>query len=75
MKRYKTYVFRDQDPAVGNVLEELNGYKPREINQISGLSASTIRNWRSKKTKRPQHTTLAAALGAVGKEFRIVDKK
>lgn len=75
MKPYKTYFHRGQDPMVDRVLTALNGYTFSEVSKLSGISSSTPRNWKRRKTMRPQHTTLAAALGAVGKEFAIVNKK
>ena len=45
-----------------------------EINKASNVSRATLYNWKKRKTKRPQHCTLAAVAGACGKAFALVDK-
>ncbi len=77
MKLYASYMHRDQDPAVGMVLDALDGSGRAEKEVAGGkqqVSRSTLRNWRTKKTKRPQHCTLAAVAGEVGKVFTLRDK-
>jgi len=73
LKRYKTYMFKDQDPVVSDVLAVL-GDDFAGASEKSGVSRSSFRNWKRKKTKRPQHATMAAALGAEGYVFKIVRK-
>lgn len=69
---YPTYVFRDQDPAVDYVrtaIKENPEMSKAEASDKARLSRSTVDNWISRKTKRPQHATLAAFLGAYGLAF------
>lgn len=46
-----------------------------EVAKLTGLSKSTLVNWKKKKTKRPQAATLSAAGGLKGKQLAWVDKK
>lgn len=74
-KRYKTYPFYDQDPLVGVTLALLEDRKFAQVAKDTGLSRTTLGNWKTKKTKRPQAATLSAAGGLVGKELVWSDKK
>lgn len=74
LKKYKTYVFKDQDPMVQDVLTMMDGHTYTEISARSGLSRTTLSNWKRKRTQRPQFCTMAAALGVVGMEFKIGKK-
>lgn len=65
-KTYKTYFFRKQDPVVKRVLGALEGEKAGTIGQKTGVSPTTITNWRKERVMRPQFATIAASLGAVG---------
>lgn len=69
--RYKAYSFQEYDPAIREVLTALNGQKATMVEQAGGPKAATIRAWRKRKTRRPQHCTLAAALGSQGLVFTI----
>lgn len=65
---YRTLRWGDRDQsvdAVQTVLEDehLNAHRAHEI---SGVSASTITNWMTGKTRRPQNITLAALTSALG---------
>jgi hypothetical protein len=74
MKLYKSYMFRDKDPAI----DELRTVVQREIGaKISykalkrievegGPVVTTTSNWFFGKTKRPQNATLEAAGRALG---------
>lgn len=75
MKKYQTYMFKDQDPMVEKVLRAVDGNSFSAISRGSGVSSSTPANWKRKKTKRPQHATMAAVLGYAGLEFKIGKKE
>lgn len=77
LKPYEIYWFEGQDPVVEKVLDAVDkvGVKPKALSTDSGVAASTLGNWRSKKTKRPQFATLNATLMAIDKEFAIVNRK
>ena len=64
---YKTYNYK-YDPAIEQVLELLedNSMKFSQASDASGVAASTIRNWSTGKTRRPQNTTIEAVGRAAG---------
>lgn len=71
VKVYPSYRHTGQDPIIG-VMRQLradSAMKDVEIKKRSGLSDATAKNWFSGKTRRPQHTTLAAFAGALGMRF------
>lgn len=70
-KIYKAYRFTQRDPAIDLVLRAIGSTPNSQIEKAGGPRAGTIANWRNHKTRRPQHCTLAAALGAKGKHFVI----
>lgn len=72
LKKYKTYMFKEFDPAIGEVLQVIGATKFGVVAGDAGMSSSTLRNWKNKKTRRPQHATLAAAAGAKGYQFKLV---
>lgn len=73
-KPYKSYVFRTQDPVVKKVLEAINenGATFKLVHERSGVSQSTLSNWKRKKTMRPMFATVTAAARAVGHDFKLV---
>lgn len=74
-KKYKTYSFQGQDPMVVKVLSLVDGLTYASISRDSGISTTTLSNWKHRRTKRPQHCTMAATLGAAGYEFTIAKRK
>jgi transcriptional regulator with XRE-family HTH domain len=77
VKFYTSYRFTGQDPIVETVLRLRTKISNRSAYQIAkqaNINPATIKNWENKKTRRPQHATLAAYVGALGKKFRLVDK-
>lgn len=54
------------DPALAEVLDKIHGIGGTLIERRSGVSSSTIRNWRNGKVRRPQNVTLEYALRAAG---------
>jgi transcriptional regulator with XRE-family HTH domain len=71
-KLYKTYRFKNQDPALAELLNHVaeSGMTKAAIERISGVTTQTLRNWEHKKTLRAQHPTMAAVYGAIGMELR-----
>jgi transcriptional regulator with XRE-family HTH domain len=55
-----------EDPSLRDVLRAIAKMTARRIETSSGVCASTIRNWRSGKTRSPQNKTLEFALRAAG---------
>lgn len=77
---YAAYFFREHDPKMDAVdrLYELAGVigqngKPRfaQIAEESGVSETTIRNWRKRKTKRPTNAAQEAVIRGLGGESTI----
>jgi hypothetical protein len=74
LKIYKAYPFRVYDPAIVRVLSAIDGTSFAQIDRDGGPAPGTLTSWKKKKTRRPQHCTLEAALRAAGKRFGdIVD--
>ena len=78
---YKSYAFKDHDPILDQIdrLYELSsnayGTGPMSMAQVenkSGVTASTLRNWRDRKTRRPQFATVKAVAKALGADLAIV---
>jgi transcriptional regulator with XRE-family HTH domain len=61
-----------RDPLLDETLRCLAESGTAYIAHKSGLSKSTITNWRSGKTKRPQAASLSVALRAAGFKLTIV---
>ncbi len=70
---YNHYFFRNQDPAIPLLLaiQDEKKITSRSISKDSKVSTSTLTNWRSKKTKRPQFCTLVAAFRSIGGERQL----
>jgi len=71
MKLYKTYVFKDKDPVIDRVRTILQdeGVSYYKAGEQSGVSGSTIHAWMEGDTKRPQYSTIAAVVTALGYEI------
>lgn len=76
LKLYKSYNFVDKDPVIDKVrtLVKREGLKYTEIQNLSGVSASTIHNWFEGDTKRPQYATIMAVVSALGYRTVFVKK-
>lgn len=74
---YKTYSFKEKDPCIDElrtiIADEEVSYA--EINQMSGVTTSTLYNWFSGPTKRPQHATVMAVARALGYDYKLVKVK
>lgn len=74
---YPYYRHTGQDPMVGKVLDALSRNSNEKLSAVvrrSKVAQGTVKNWQQKKTRRPQHATMAAVLGASNLEFRIAKK-
>jgi hypothetical protein len=80
---YRNYNFRDHDPVLDQIdrLYELAGVLtargvPRftHIEEMSGVRQGTLRNWRMRKTKRPQHAAAKGVIRALGGDYIVVFK-
>lgn len=79
---YRSYHFKDHDPIIDYVdrLYELSGVKEGNkvqfstIADASGVTEGTLRNWRSRKTKRPQNASLQAVIRGLGGKLVIIYK-
>jgi len=73
---YKSYVFKDKDPAIDDLRtlverhfgRPVNGHDLHEITNDGGPSLGAMRGWFFGDTKRPQNPTLEAAGRAIGYE-------
>ena len=67
---YRTYPFKEQDPIIGEITEALDKEnltkKPKIVNELSGVSKTTLHNWMSGKTRCPRYATVVAVFGALG---------
>lgn len=77
VKCYKTYRFINKDPIIDKLrtLKSDTGMSAMDIERASGLKAGTQNNWFKGGTRRPQHASVAAFIGACGYQFDIVKKK
>lgn len=68
---YRTYKFVGQDPMVGRIFTALasGDFKIAEACRRSGVSPSTLHNWKNKTTRQPQFATMNATALAVGYEL------
>lgn len=59
MKPYKFYRFTDQDPLIKETLALIDE-SFAATSRATGVSASTLSNWKKKRTKRAFNPTLQA---------------
>ncbi len=77
---YAAYNFRDHDPILDQIdrLYEKAGHDMQKrgtlqnIADETGVGAGTLRNWRFRKTRRPQYATVAAVVRALGGQVVVV---
>ena len=65
---YPSYMFKEHDPVldwVDTVIAD-SGETASYIERKSGVTGSTLRNWRNRKTKYPQFSTVAAVARCLG---------
>jgi hypothetical protein len=75
MRLYKSYVFRNKDPAIDSlrtIIQDETGDKQlktstlKQIEEDGGPTVGCMQGWFRGKTKRPQSASLEAAGRAVG---------
>jgi hypothetical protein len=78
---YKAYNFKDHDPILDQIdrLYELAGVlnsrgvpQFTRIEELSGIRQGTLRNWRMRKTQRPQHAAAKGVIKALGGDMVVV---
>jgi transcriptional regulator with XRE-family HTH domain len=74
---YKSYNFVDKDPIIDEIrtVVEDSGEKYARIEDMSGVSANTMRAWFEGATRRPQAATINAVLRALGYKLGVVRMK
>ena len=74
LKLYKSYSFKDKDPIIDKlrtvIQDESASYK--EITEASGVSGTTLYNWFSGTTLRPQFASIMAVTRALGYDLQVV---
>ena len=75
LKPYGTYVFRTQDPVVDELrtLKSDSGMKDTTVAGLARRAPTTLGNWWSGRTRRPQNASIEAAGRAMGKKRKWVD--
>ena len=70
---YPTYLFKDHDPIIDAVMTVIQDAKMSfaQVGHESGVSVTCLRNWNSRRTKRPQFATIAAVTRACGGEITV----
>jgi hypothetical protein len=72
---YKSYQFINKDPIIDKIrtVVDESGANYKWIEDSSGVSAITLRNWFYGSTKKPQAATVNAVLRCLGYELGIVN--
>jgi transcriptional regulator with XRE-family HTH domain len=73
MNLYKSYNFVDKDPIIDEIRTIIKHEKVTYsyIEEKSGVTTQTLRNWFDGNTKRPQTATVRAVLRAIGYDVGI----
>src|SRR5262245_6187408 len=71
---YKSYSFIDKDPVIDKLrtIVEDEGESYTAIHDMSGVSTTTLWNWFSGETKRPQYASVMAVARALGWDMQLV---
>lgn len=74
IKPYKSYMFKDKDPVIDvtHTIVQDSGKSYAEISEDSGVAVSTMGNWFTGPTRRPQFATVQAVVRALGYNFTPV---
>jgi transcriptional regulator with XRE-family HTH domain len=74
VKLYKSYHFIDKDPVIDQLrtVFQKHNIKYQYVEDRSGVTTQTLRNWFEGKTKRPLNSTVEAVLRAIGGRREIV---
>jgi hypothetical protein len=80
---YKSYHFKEHDVVLDELsrLYELAGVlkangQPnlQKVEELSGVTLGTLRNWNSRKVKRPQNAGLRAVCNGLGGRYQMTYK-
>lgn len=63
----------DMDDVIAAI--DRHGMSYTAAANLSGVSRSCLVNWKTRKTRRPQHITMKFALRAIGARFQIAFDK
>jgi hypothetical protein len=66
---YPAYLWKDHDPVldqIDRIYELAGGPKLSMVAVKSGMSEGTLRNWRDRKTKKPQWGSVNAVVRSLG---------
>ena len=63
----------ERDREIFTVLRAIKGRKSSEVASKTYVAATTIQNWRTGKTRYPQHHTLAAVARTAGLKYALVE--
>jgi hypothetical protein len=78
---YKAYAFKEHDVVLDKLsrLYELAGVIGRngqpdlkKVESKSGVTLGTLRNWNSRKVKRPQHAGVEAVVNGLGGSYEMM---
>lgn len=74
LKLYKSYSFKDKDPVIDRLrtIIQDEGTTYATIHEDSGVSVTTLYNWFSGTTLRPQYASVMAVVRAMGYDMQIV---
>ena len=69
---YRDYRFIDKDPIIDRLRTAVqdSGMSYRDIHEREGISTSTLCNWFSGPTRRPQFCTVMAVFRACGVDLK-----
>ena len=70
---YPSYLFKTHDPVLDQLdtLIQDSDLSHTRIAATSGVSTTTLSNWRKRKTKRPQFCTIVAVARALGADVQL----
>jgi phosphoserine phosphatase len=71
---YKSYSFVDKDPLIYEIRDvfDKSGASKQWVEDESGVTTATLRNWFDGPTRKPQAATVNAVLRALGYKLGIV---
>ena len=74
---YKTYLFRDKDPAIGLIAQEIakRQISYEDIAEQSGVARATLPAWVFGATRRPQFATLEAVARTLGLRWKLIGER
>jgi hypothetical protein len=75
LQTYSSYNFVDKDPVIYEFeyAQKRLGLNDSQVSKGSGVSTTTLRNWKWGKTRKPQNASIEAAYRAMGLRRVAVD--